>query len=115
MIVGDPEALSASSRRKRMNEGGGLADESTNYQGIDEDVKGEPTAYFVGTNQPEESHTRSLVKGFTWRCLATMTTVVISWFITGEVAQAFQIGFMEFFAKLAIYYLHERVWAKIQL
>lgn len=62
-----------------------------------------------------ESHTRSLLKGVTWRCLATATTVGIAWMVTGHVQAAIQIGFVEFFAKLAIYYAHERVWAKIKL
>lgn len=64
---------------------------------------------------PQESHTRSLLKGFTWRILATLTTVTIAWFVTGEVGTAFQIGFVEFFAKIGIYYGHERVWANIQI
>jgi uncharacterized membrane protein len=63
----------------------------------------------------EETHTRSLVKGFTWRIIATMTTVSIAWMVTGEVATAFQIGFVEFFAKIGIYYGHERIWAKVRL
>jgi uncharacterized membrane protein len=62
-----------------------------------------------------ESHTRSLVKGLTWRCLATLTTVIIAWMVTGETGMAFQIGFFEFFAKLAIYYIHERVWTRIRI
>jgi uncharacterized membrane protein len=64
---------------------------------------------------PPESHTRSLVKGLTWRCLATLTTVTIAWMVTGETGTAMQIGFFEFFAKLAIYYAHERVWTRIKM
>jgi uncharacterized membrane protein len=60
-----------------------------------------------------ESHTRSLLKGVTWRMLATTTTVIVSWFVIGEVGTALQIGFIEVFAKIAIYYIHERIWAKI--
>jgi uncharacterized membrane protein len=63
---------------------------------------------------PTDSHVRSLLKGVTWRFLATATTVIIAWFVTGEVGQALRIGFVEFFAKLAIYYAHERIWAKIR-
>jgi adenylylsulfate kinase len=62
-----------------------------------------------------ESHTRSIVKGLTWRILATSTTTVIAYFVTGHVDTAIQIGFFEFFAKLAIYYLHERAWTRIRL
>mmetsp|Transcript_31943 Transcript_31943/g.77684 ORF Transcript_31943/g.77684 Transcript_31943/m.77684 type:complete len:128 (-) Transcript_31943:1272-1655(-) len=63
----------------------------------------------------EESHTRSLVKGLTWRFIASFTTIVIAKIVTGETADAFKIGFFEFFAKLAIYYIHERIWAKIRI
>ena len=63
----------------------------------------------------EDSHIRSLAKGLTWRFVATTTTVVIAWYITGETTLAFQIGFIEFFAKITIYYVHERIWAKIRL
>jgi uncharacterized membrane protein len=120
--VGDSEAQQASggsARRKRMNESGGnmqVEATTTNYQGVDDFKDTGATTDYVNASLPhEESHTRSLVKGFTWRCLATTTTVVIAWFVTGEVAQAFKIGFVEFFAKLAIYYAHERVWTKIRM
>ena len=119
---GDVEAQQAavSARRKRMNEGGGsVALETTDYQGVDDNFKGShsTTTYVSASSHHgvEESHIRSIVKGVTWRCLATLTTVVIAWFITGEVALAFQIGFVEFFAKLGIYYAHERVWTKIRI
>jgi len=66
-------------------------------------------------HRAEESHTRSLVKGLTWRFIASFTTIVIAKIVTGETADAFKIGFFEFFAKLAIYYIHERIWAKIRI
>lgn len=63
----------------------------------------------------EDSHLRSLAKGLTWRFVASGTTIVIAKVVTGETAIAFQIGFFEFFAKIGIYYVHERIWAKIKL
>jgi uncharacterized membrane protein len=62
-----------------------------------------------------ESHTRSLMKGLTWRLVATATTTIIAWSITGQIEMALQIGFFEFFAKLLIYYVHERIWVHIRL
>ena len=62
-----------------------------------------------------ESHTRSLLKGLTWRLLATTTTTVIAYWITGHVEAALQIGAMEFLAKLGIYYAHERLWTHIRI
>ncbi len=58
----------------------------------------------------KESHLRSLMKGFTWRIVATSTTITIAWIITGEVGDALKIGGIEFIAKILIYYLHERAW-----
>ncbi|MGK3745981.1 MAG: putative membrane protein [Bacillariaceae sp.] len=63
----------------------------------------------------EDSHIRSLTKGLTWRFVASTTTIIIAWYITGETTLAFQIGFIEFFAKITIYYIHERIWAKIRI
>jgi len=62
-----------------------------------------------------ESRKRSLAKGVTWRVVATTTTVTIAYMITGEVDAALQIGFIEIFAKFAIYYLHERAWARVPI
>jgi uncharacterized membrane protein len=62
-----------------------------------------------------ESHTRSLLKGLTWRILATTATTIIAWLVTGHVEAALQIGFWEFFAKLGIYYVHERIWIKVRI
>lgn len=63
----------------------------------------------------EDSHVRSLTKGLTWRFIASGTTICIAKIVTGETTIAFQIGFFEFFAKIMIYYVHERMWAKIRL
>ena len=57
-----------------------------------------------------DTHLRSLLKGLTWRMLATFTTVVIAWIVVGDVTVALEIGAIEVVAKVAIYYLHERVW-----
>ena len=62
------------------------------------------------TEYRKESHLRSVLKGITWRIIATSTTMSIAYFITGEVDQALTIGGIEFFGKLLIYYLHERAW-----
>ncbi len=60
-----------------------------------------------------ESRTRSILKGLTWRIIATATTILIAWFITGDTKIALEIGLIEVFAKIAVYYVHERVWARI--
>jgi len=57
-----------------------------------------------------ESHLRSILKGITWRILATTTTTIIAYFVTGEIGMALSIGAIEFVGKVFIYYLHERAW-----
>jgi len=60
-----------------------------------------------------ESPLRSVVKGFTWRLVATFTTILIVYFITGEQAKAMQIGAIEFVTKFVVYYFHERAWLRV--
>ncbi len=57
-----------------------------------------------------ESRLRSVLKAFSWRILATLTTVMIAWVIIGKVDTAIMIGGVEFVLKFFIYYLHERAW-----
>lgn len=56
----------------------------------------------------------SLAKTTTWRITATLTTIIIAYFIIGDVEAALAIGGIEFFAKMVIYYLHERIWNRIK-
>ena len=60
-----------------------------------------------------ESRVRSVAKAFTWRITATLTTAIIAFLVTGELGTAVAIGSIEFFAKFAIYYAHERAWVRI--
>ena len=63
---------------------------------------------------PRETGTRSLLKAISWRVVATLTTAAIAFAVTGEVMAAVLIGGSEFFIKLAIYYIHERLWHQIK-
>jgi len=58
----------------------------------------------------KESHTRTILKTMTWRVLATTTTVTIAYFVFGDITNALKVGGIEFFAKMIIYYFHERAW-----
>lgn len=64
----------------------------------------------VAPSEQRESPIRSLLKAFSWRIVATTTTALIAFFITGDVATAISIGSIEFVLKFFIYYLHERAW-----
>ena len=52
----------------------------------------------------------SFLKAFSWRILATFATISISYFITHQVRMAVAIGSIEFFMKIGLYYVHERIW-----
>ncbi|NBB88234.1 MAG: DUF2061 domain-containing protein [Bacteroidetes bacterium] len=58
----------------------------------------------------KESHLRSFLKGVSWRVLGTLDTMLISYFITGNLTFAVSIGGIEVFTKLILYYFHERIW-----
>ncbi|MCZ6644246.1 MAG: DUF2061 domain-containing protein [Gammaproteobacteria bacterium] len=62
-----------------------------------------------------ESRSRSLLKGLTWRFIATATTILIAWWITGDTRVALEIGLIEVFAKIGVYYVHERAWSRIPM
>lgn len=63
----------------------------------------------------KESHLRSLLKAFSWRILATSTTALIAFFVTGEIDTAILIGGIEFVVKFVIYYAHERAWQMVPI
>jgi uncharacterized membrane protein len=67
------------------------------------------------TDARRESRLRSVLKGLTWRFLATGTTILIALAITGDIKPALQIGAVEFVAKFLVYYLHERAWAQVPI
>jgi len=56
---------------------------------------------------------RSIVKTFTFRIIATMTTMILIVIFTGNFLLAGTIGFLELISKLMIYYFHERAWDRI--
>jgi len=57
-----------------------------------------------------DSHLRSVAKAFSWRVIATLTTGVIAYLVTGRLDTAALIGGIEFVFKIGIFYVHERVW-----
>ncbi len=61
-----------------------------------------------------ESKRRSLLKVISWRVTATLTTMVISFLITGNVDMALKIGIFEVTAKILLQYFHERIWTKVR-
>ena len=70
----------------------------------------QPIEQGVGTET--DSVRKSVMKTMSWRIVATTTTFVISWIVTGSVLAGGVIASIEFWAKLALYYAHERAWAR---
>ena len=65
----------------------------------------------------KSSHIRSILKGISWRVVATTDTILVVLLITcllGEcsIENALKIGASEFLLKLAIFYFHERIWLR---
>jgi len=60
-----------------------------------------------------EKRYRSLIKAVSYRTTGTIVTFIISFIITGKVNYALSISFFEIFMKTALYYIHERVWNRI--
>ncbi len=60
-----------------------------------------------------ETKKRSILKAISWRTVATITTAVLVFIFTGQFALALTIGLLEVFAKMGLYFFHERLWQKI--
>ena len=56
---------------------------------------------------------RSIAKALTWRALASLATFAISYVVTGNLAAATGIASVQVFVNLILYYVHERIWNKI--
>lgn len=57
----------------------------------------------------------SLLKGFTWRIVGSIDTILLAWIYTGNPITGIKIGATEFLTKVILYYLHERIWNKIKV
>lgn len=60
-----------------------------------------------------DKHYRSLIKAVSWRVTGSIDTMIISFLITGKIKWALTISGVELFTKIALYYVHERVWEKL--
>ena len=70
-----------------------------------------------------DSHLRSIVKAVSWRCVGTLDTFLVSFLVLSLSGAADNsmaamkvsggIAGVEVITKVALYYLHERTWARI--
>ena len=58
----------------------------------------------------KESRLRSIFKAFTWRIVASITTISVAYFVTDDISIAATVGGFDFVIKLLLYYFHERIW-----
>jgi len=56
---------------------------------------------------------RHLYKTFSWRAVGSLTTLIVAWIVTGNPLTGFHIGFLETLTKMILYYLHEKIWYRI--
>ncbi len=66
-------------------------------------------------SRSDPSHKRHILKAVTWRVVGTLDTMLLAWLITGDPMTGVKIGFAEVLTKMFLYYLHERVWFKINI
>jgi len=62
----------------------------------------------------KETNIRSIVKGITWRAVATGTTMSIVYVFFGNLELAVATGLLETVAKVGLYWGHEKVWQRIR-
>ena len=60
----------------------------------------------------QEKQYRSIIKAVSWRTVGTIDTMLVSFFVTGNLVMAISIGSVEVVTKMVLYYFHERAWNK---
>ena len=60
-----------------------------------------------------EKPLRSVLKALSWRVVGTLDTLLVSYFLIGEIALATSIASVDFITKLVLYFFNERIWNKI--
>ena len=63
----------------------------------------------------DNSHKRHIAKAVTWRVVGTIDTMILAWLISGNPLIGVKVGAAEVLTKMFLYYLHERVWYKVNL
>ncbi len=58
----------------------------------------------------KEKLSRSFIKSVSWRIIGTIDTILISYFVTGQIDFALSIGMIELITKMGLYVVHERAW-----
>ena len=56
---------------------------------------------------------RHIAKTITWRVVGTVDTMVLATIVTGNPFTGLKIGGFEVLTKMVLYFIHERIWFKI--
>lgn len=57
----------------------------------------------------------SFIKSVTWRTIGSLDTAMWAWIYTGNGLTGLKIGGYEVLTKIALYYVHERLWARVPI
>lgn len=57
-----------------------------------------------------ESNARSVAKAVSYRVLGSIVTGIIVFIFSGDAKTSMGVGAADMFLKIALYYLHERIW-----
>lgn len=63
----------------------------------------------------DNSHKRHIAKAITWRVVGTIDTMILAWMISGNPFVGLKVGAAEVLTKMLLYYLHERIWFRVNL
>lgn len=64
--------------------------------------------------QIKDSKARSVVKGVTYRLLATFATFSVAFAFTSDISTSVKVGLIDSVVKFVIYYLNERGWNQVK-
>jgi uncharacterized membrane protein len=59
------------------------------------------------------SRLRHFLKTLSWRVIGTVDTMMLAWVISGNPLIGLKVGLVEVITKMLLYYIHERLWYKL--
>jgi uncharacterized membrane protein len=62
-----------------------------------------------------DSHAKSFAKAVSWRMMGFVLTTAAVWLATGRFTLAASIGAAEVVLKIGAFYVHERLWNRIDV
>jgi uncharacterized membrane protein len=71
---------------------------------------GSPVGWLAATH---DKPWRSLAKAVSWRITGSIDTTILAFIFTGNIKVAASIGGAEIFTKIALYFIHERIWSRL--